>query len=95
MLGMALLNIILGGVIGLRYRVMIIAPLSAVTAFEGLLCGMPPRNWMTVAWQGGVLVLCLAIGYLAGSAYGVYRIDLRSADPSHLEISTLTEMSRQ
>ena len=92
MLVMALFNVLLGGVIGQRCRVMLLAPLTVIAGVEGLLCTVPPRTWTAVAWPAGVLLLFLEVGYLAGSAYAVY---CRAPSSSRLEMSTATEMSGQ
>ena len=92
MLVMGLLNILLGGVIGWRCRVMMLAPLSLVAGLEGLLCNLPSPTWTAIAWDAGVLVFFLDIGYLIGSAYAVYR---RVPGSHRLEISTAAELSRQ
>ena len=87
MLVMGLLNILLGVVIGWRCRVMMLAPLSLVAGLEGLLWSLP-----AIAWDVGVLVFFLDIGYLIGSAYAVYRLVPGSP---RLEISTAAELSGQ
>jgi hypothetical protein len=96
MLMMAVLNVFLGGVVGRRCRVMMLAPLSVIAPLEVLLYNPPPRAWSTVAWHGGILFLLLQLGYLAGSAYSVYRDHFRApVRSSQLEISTAAEMSGQ
>ena len=92
MLVMGPLNILLGGVIGRRCRVMMLAPLSLLAGVEGLLWSLPSPTWTTIAWNAGVLVFFLDVGYLIGSAYAVYR---RVPGSSRLEISTAAELSGQ
>ena len=92
MLVMGTLNILLGGVIGWRCRVMMLAPLSLVAGAEGLLWSLPSPTWTAIAWDVGVLVFFLDIGYLIGSAYAVYRLVPGSP---RLEISTAAELSGQ
>jgi hypothetical protein len=93
MLGMGLLNVFLGGVVGgWRCRVMMFAPLSLVAGVEGFLWSLPSPTWTTIAWQVGVLVFCLDVGYLSGSAYALYRRVPRSP---RLNISTASEVSGQ
>jgi hypothetical protein len=89
---MALLNVILGGVVGRRCPVMMLAPLSVIAGLEGLLCSQAAPTWTTVAWHAGVLVFFLDIGYLAGSAYAVYGSTTGSP---RLKISTAPETSTQ
>ena len=92
MLVMGLLNILLWVVIGWRCRVMMLAPLSLVAGLEGLLWSLPSPTWTAIAWDVGVLVFFLDIGYLIGSAYAVYRLVPGSP---RLEISTAAELSGQ
>ena len=89
MLMMGLLNVFLGGVVGGRCRVMMLAPLSLVASLEGLVCSLPSPTWTTIAWHVGVLVFFLDIGYLGGSAYAVY---CRVPGSPRLEISTAAEL---
>jgi hypothetical protein len=92
MLVMGLLNVLLGGVIGWRCRVMMLAPLSLVAGVEGLLWSLPTPGWTTIAWRVGVLVFSLDVGYLTGSACAVYR---RVPGSPRLKISTAAELSGQ
>jgi hypothetical protein len=92
MLVMGLLNVLLGGAIGWRCRVMMLAPLSLVAGFEGLLWSLPTPGWTTIAWRVGVLIFFLDVGYLTGSACAVYR---RVPGSHPLKISTAAELSGQ
>jgi hypothetical protein len=92
MLVMGLLNVLLGGVVGWRCRVMMLGPLSLVAGVEGLLWSLPSPIWTTIAWRVGVLVFFLDVGYLSGSAYAVYR---RVPASPRLKISTAAELSGQ
>jgi hypothetical protein len=92
MLVLGLLNILLGGVVGWRCQVMTLAPLSLFAGVEGLLWSLPSLTWTAIAWDVGVVVFFLDIGYLTGSAYAVYR---RVPGSPQLGISTAAELSRQ
>jgi len=89
---LGLLNVLLGGVVGWRCQVMMLAPLSLFAGVEGLLWSLPSPTWTAIAGRGGVLVLLLDIGYLTGSAYAVYR---RVPVSPRLEMSAAAELSRQ
>jgi hypothetical protein len=47
---LALLNCLLGVVFGLRYRVMILAPLIAITVLEAFFLALPAGTWISVLW---------------------------------------------
>jgi hypothetical protein len=66
MLVLGLLNILLGGVVGWRCQVMTLAPLSLFAGVEGLLWSLPSLTWTAIAWDVGVVVFFLDIGYLTG-----------------------------
>jgi hypothetical protein len=94
MLVMALLNFVVGGAIGWRYRVLMLTPLIGLIALEVVVGSLPPRTWMTIAWQGGVLFSFLELGYLAGSICRAYRRQHLAAvgATQELEISTRVAM---
>jgi len=92
MLMLGPLNVLLGGVVGRRCQVMMLAPLSLFAGVEGLLSSLPSPTWTAIAWHVGVLVFFLDIGYLTGSAYAVYR---RVPGSPRLEISAAAELSRR
>ena len=92
MLVLGLLNVLLGGVVGWRCQVMMLAPLSLFAGVEGFLWSLPSLTGTAIAWHVAVLVFFLDIGYLAGSAYAVY---CRVPGSPRLEIPSAAELSRQ
>ncbi len=68
---LVLANCLLGALLGIRCRVWILVPLSAIPILEvGVL--VFPATWISMLWQAGVLIVSLEVGYLVGNAIGVF-----------------------
>ena len=70
----ALLNALLGAVCGLRFRVLILAPLSCVALIEIFLLGTVHEGWLSCTISAVALILALEIGYFVGAVLGSSRL---------------------
>ena len=69
---LALANCLLGGLVGIRYRVWIIIPLSAIAILEACLLELGEATWISILWHAAALIASIELGYLIGSAIGAY-----------------------
>jgi hypothetical protein len=70
MLLLASINFLVGALFGVRYRVMILLPLTAIVVPEAILIHVQAETWISTLWKTLVLLACVEIGYLAGTVLG-------------------------
>ncbi len=75
LLTLALVNCFLGALVGIRYRVWIIIPLSAIAILEVAILEFREATWTSILWHAGALIVSIELGYLVGSAIGAYLAD--------------------
>src|SRR2546423_1596268 len=72
MLLLASINFLVGALFGVRYRVMILLPLTAIAIPEAILIQVQAEAWISTLWKTLVLLACVEIGYLAGTLLGAF-----------------------
>jgi hypothetical protein len=63
----ALLNGLFGVICGLRFRVLILAPLTVVALGETFFLKMPNDTWSLISIKTIVLIFSVEIGYFGGA----------------------------
>jgi hypothetical protein len=69
MLRLIIFNLLLGAVCGLRFRVMILVPLTALAVIQVLFFAPDSGSWIAVMWRCAVLVIGLQAGFLFGAMF--------------------------
>jgi hypothetical protein len=70
----ALLNGLFGVICGLRFRVLILAPLTVVALGEIFFLKTPNDTWSSISLSTIVLIFSIEIGYFGGAILSSFRL---------------------
>jgi hypothetical protein len=70
----ALLNGLFGVICGLRFRVLILAPLTVVAVGEMFFLKTPNDTWTSISLSTIILIFSIEIGYFGGAILSSFRL---------------------
>jgi hypothetical protein len=69
MSGLIIFDFLLAAVCGLRFRVMIMLPLTAVAVLQVLFFALASGSWISVMVQIAILIIALQAGFVLGAIF--------------------------